>query len=240
MSNSLFCLGSWTLGDVIVQYLEHEHRNFRIRSGQVDEYTLSSSSSSRSSPSSSRSLNTKCDKELSLRASPFEWNQQRTLNLASFGVFINGPILAKWYPWLDHRVKQFDLYERYIQKYAFPLSKSMVDPIAKVGIELLVLDIPFLTLFFGYMNMIQGGSWDMFVHKIKHELPSTYMASVGFWSATQLWNFRFVPIVYQSVFVHVISVVWDGFLSYRNEASNLETKLDEYNSNSDKDDIEII
>lgn len=184
------------MGDVIVQKLEHNYRN-SVNQGKE-------------------------------RA--FEWNSSRTFNIASFGVLINGPILAKWYPWLDkqvhflnvHRVRDLLTSSPMINSNLkiFVPSKKMTEPIAKLLIEISVFDIPFLTVFFGYMNLIQGGNWNMFVYKIKHELPQTYITSIGFWSAVQLWNFRFVPIVYQSVVVHAVSIIWDGFLSYRNEVSS--------------------
>jgi len=199
ISNSLFCLGSWTLGDVAVQFLEHKYHN---------------------------SVSDGPDKS-------FEWNQTRTFHIASFGVLINGPVYAKWYPWLDGKVKTWKVHQyhdtlmsKYVKnqnstvaKWLVP-RKSMMEPITKLLIEITTFDIPFLSFFFGYMNVLRGGTWEDFKHKIRHELPQTYMTSVGFWSAAQLWNFRFVPIVYQSVFVHVVSIVWDGFLSYRNEVSS--------------------
>jgi len=196
LSNSLFCLGSWSLGDVAAQKLEHNYWN----------------------------NNNDGSKQ------PFEWNTRRTFNIASFGVLINGPVLAKWYPWLDRKVKFMNAQKFHDRLINSPIMNSnlkilipprkMSEPIAKLLVEIAVFDIPFLTIFFGYMNCIRGGSWEIFVHKLKHELPQTYITSVGFWSAVQLWNFRFVPIVYQSVLVHAVSIFWDGFLSYRNEVSS--------------------
>ena len=70
------------------------------------------------------------------------------------------------------------------------------------------------------MNWIQGHSMQQFQIQIKQDLPETYVTGIGFWSIVQLWNFRMIPIHYQSVFVHCVSVFWDGFLSYRHHHSS--------------------
>jgi len=192
-SNAVLTLNLWVAGDVLAQYSEHK---LMAQHHHHD--------------SSSSSLVVKTNKE---EKDAFIVDTSRTLKLASYGGFVIGPFLAVWYPWLERLSKQYKMAKSY---------GVWGPPVFKVAMDELVCEPPLLLVFFGYMNVCEGGSWETYEKKLKSEFWTSWAVSLAAWPAVLLGTFRFVPVYLQAPLINACCVVWDGFLSHRNYVSRLE------------------
>ena len=140
----------------------------------------------------------------------YAWDYERTGRISSYGAFITGPLLAVWYPFLERLTKSNN-----IARFG-----TLAVPLAKVFMDEFVLEPPFLLVFFGYMNIAEGGTIDSYKNKLSNEYIPTYITSLMGWPLVLLINFRYVPVFAQSAVVNACCVVWNGFLSYRNAKSS--------------------
>ena len=197
-SNSLLCLNLWVAGDFVAQYSEHK----LIPHGD-DKETQNDDNESPDSPS------TFWKDHLDLT---------RTAQCASYGAFVTGPILALWYPYVD----------RVCQKYKLALKYGpWAAPIAKVAADEFLMDPPTLLLFFGYMNVCEGGDRKDFVEKVRTQFLPSWYTSLAVWPVVLLGTFRFLPVPVQAPVINVCCIVWDAFLSHRNalaKHAKLETE----------------
>ena len=198
-ANSILCFSLWVAGDGLAQSSEHMLRRHHLRleaSAAVDD-----------------------DKDLQASSSATSWSLDqldlvRMRNCAAYGAFVTGPLVAIWYPLLD----------KYTQKSVHPLAKWPVwgGPIFKVLLDEFVMDPPTIVMFFGYMNICEGGNMQSFQQKLKNEFMTTWLTSLAVWPPILLGTFRFLPIYAQAPVINACAIVWDGFLSHRNAASRIE------------------
>lgn len=159
------------------------------------------------------------EQDLSLPSSSFLkfLDVQRTAQCAGFGALVTGPVYAMWFPFLDRMCHRWRLAARYGVWGA---------PIAKVLADEFLLDPPCLCVFFGWMNICEGGNLESYKHKLQTQFLPSWTASLLVWPIILLGTFRFVPLHLQAPIVNTCCIVWDGFLSHRNtlsKASNRET-----------------
>jgi len=216
-SNSFLCLNLWVAGDVIAQYSEHkllhdfeaEKRKDGMTAAPLEQQHKqhpdpdeASSSSSSSSSLSSTSLVDGID-------------PMRVLTSAGYGAFVYGPLLAVWYPYLDRMCKAYKIAQRF---------GAWGAPIAKVIADELIMTPPCLFLFFGYMNLCEGGTVQKYENKLKGEFFSSWLASITFWPPISLATFRFLPVYAQAPVINAVCILWDAFLSHRNAVANINEK----------------
>ena len=134
----------------------------------------------------------------------------RTWMLASFGLFICGPLYSVWYPFVHELSRPWSL-----EKYGVWML-----PVVKMVLELLFVEPLFLTSFFGYMNFAKGGNLSTLKQTILLEFLRTYKVSLAFWPPIMLISFRFVPVSLLPIVVNVANAFWDAFLSYQNSHSS--------------------
>jgi Mpv17 / PMP22 family len=131
---------------------------------------------------------------------------QRAAALASYGLAVAGPLYSLWYPFLDD--------------FCHPLTMTKYGvwaaPMIKVMIEMTFLEPVILALFFGYMNVIEGGTVETYTTKMSSEFLPTYKTSLTVWPPFMLLSFRFVPVQGQTIAMNLAMVFWDAFLSYQN------------------------
>lgn len=130
----------------------------------------------------------------------------RTVTLGSFGLLIAGPLYSMWYPFLDGVCHPWSL-----TKYGL-----WATPVVKMIIEMTFLEPVFLSLFFGYMNMAEGGNMQSYQQKMSSEFLPTYKTSLTVWPPYMLLSFRFVPVGAQTIAMNLAMAFWDAFLSYQN------------------------
>ncbi|KAK8727263.1 hypothetical protein OTU49_009790 [Cherax quadricarinatus] len=87
------------------------------------------------------------------------------------------------------------------------------------------LAAPFFAVnFFIGAGLLEGkslsGSWQEF----KAKFPTVYAFDWLIWPPTQTLNFYFVPAMYRVLYINVITVVWDVFLSYMKHKDQVAQK----------------
>jgi hypothetical protein len=71
-------------------------------------------------------------------------------------------------------------------------------------------------MFYGYMNICEGGDYEKFKNKLKSEFLTSWFTSLTVWPIVLLGTFRYVPLYTQAPVINACCIVWDGFLSHRN------------------------
>ena len=131
----------------------------------------------------------------------------RTAQCAGYGAFVTGPIFALWYPYMDRVCTRYKLALKY---------GPWAAPIAKVAADEFLMDPPCLVLFYGYMNLCEGGTRTDFVEKVRTQFFPSWCTSLAVWPVVLLGTFRFVPVPAQAPLINACCIVWDAFLSHRN------------------------
>ena len=207
-TNSLLTLSLWVLGDGLAQYSEHrmEHPTTNVSvqpqlHDKDDDKTTTSTKHDKDTPTNNNNNHA------------MEYNYLRTLQCASYGALVTGPLLALWYPFLDRVCLKYNVAAR--------LGHSLwAVPVVKVAADEFLMDPPCLAAFFGYMNVCEGGSWQRYQDKLRSEFWTSWATSLVAWPPLLLGAFRFLPVYGQAPFINVCCILWDGFLSHRNRLSN--------------------
>uniref|UniRef100_A0A7S2HNX3 Uncharacterized protein n=1 Tax=Helicotheca tamesis TaxID=374047 RepID=A0A7S2HNX3_9STRA len=197
-SNSFLCLNLWVAGDILAQYSEHKLLHGDDATLGEEKKLLLDGGGKGEEEEEKKSLGGKALAEI---------DYARTAKSASYGAFVTGPILAVWYPYLDKVCLKYNIAARYGIWGA---------PVAKVLADEFLMDPPCLVLFYGYMNMCEGGTMDTFKTKLKSEFLISWATSLAVWPVVLLGTFRFLPVYAQAPLINVCCIVWDGFLSHRN------------------------
>ena len=211
-ANSVLCFHLWVAGDALAQYSEHKIHTSNTNSSDP---SLSSQSESKSDHSPNPSTSNSSSSSLSFHY----YDPMRTLQCASYGALVTGPILATWYPYLETLCSRYNITARYGVWGA---------PILKVLADEFIMDPPTLVLFFSYMNFCEnGGQWSTLQHKLRHEFWTAWCTSLVAWPPILLGAFRFLPTYAQAPVINACCIVWDGFLSHRNAVAKAKQEQQE-------------
>jgi hypothetical protein len=97
----------------------------------------------------------------------------------------------------------------------------------KLAADCFLFDPLYLTLFFSTTAALERRSLSEIQHKLRHDLLPTYLVDIAVWLPIQTVNFRWVPVVYQALFVQSCNVGWNAYLSFvqhREEADHGEVQ----------------
>jgi hypothetical protein len=210
ISNSVLCINLWIAGDLSAQYSQFKYSPHSELSGASENVTLTKNDGDRSTreeaPSSKQAVRSFWD----------EVDLSRTAKCAGFGAIVTGPILATWYPFMERVCVNYGVAARY---------GLWGPPVVKVLADEFLMDPPCLSLFFGYMNVCEGGTMETFKKKMETQFIPSWMASLAVWPWVLLSTFRFVPTYAQAPVINACCIVWDGYLSYRNTLSKQKEEV---------------
>lgn len=86
--------------------------------------------------------------------------------------------------------------------------------LAKVVADMIIFDPPYLSLFFSFSTVMDGGDFQEVKSKMSQEFKHTYITDIVIWTPIQLINFRYLPVLYQPLLVNSVNVFWNGYLSF--------------------------
>ncbi|KAK1636279.1 sym-1 [Colletotrichum phormii] len=125
-----------------------------------------------------------------------EW--ARTGRMALYGGVIFGPVATTWFKFLQNNVV---------------LKNKNAEMLARVAVDQGVFAPVMISVFLSSMATLEGGSIKEKLDKnYKTALTSNYML----WPFVQVVNFKFVPLHHRVLFVNVISIGWNSYLSFLN------------------------
>lgn len=90
----------------------------------------------------------------------------------------------------------------------------------KLAADCLLFDPAYLALFFTATNAFEGQSPAQIVKKLRQDLLPTYLVDIAVWLPIQTINFRWIPVVYQALFVQSCNVGWNAYLSFVQHKNN--------------------
>jgi Mpv17 / PMP22 family len=206
VSNSVLCLKLWVAGDFLAQYSAHHQQ---LRQHQHQHQHHDDDNEQNENPS------------LSI-GEWYDW--QRTARCAGYGALFTGPILAKWYPYIDRVCGQYQVAARY---------GVWGPPMVKVVADEFLIDPPMICAFFGYMafweqqhephhtitttsTQEEETFTDLWQSKLQSHFFPTWYTSLVAWPPILLATFRFFPVYAQAPIINVCCILWDAFLSHRN------------------------
>ncbi|KAJ1540771.1 Protein required for ethanol metabolism, partial [Cladochytrium tenue] len=130
-----------------------------------------------------------------------EHDSQRTVRLAFFGGLIAGPMVALWYPFLSRVVRVKSPIKGLVYRVA--LDQLAYAPVA-------------IALFFSYNAILEGRGIEGVKERLERGYVSTLLNNWKLWPFVQIVNFRFVPVLYQSLVVNATALGWNTYMSYTN------------------------
>ncbi|KAJ0330055.1 hypothetical protein COL5a_003888 [Colletotrichum fioriniae] len=118
--------------------------------------------------------------------------------MALYGGVIFGPVATTWFKFLQNNIV---------------LKNKNAEMLARVAVDQGVFAPVMISVFLSSMATLEGGSIKEKLDKnYKTALTSNYML----WPFVQVVNFKFVPLHHRVLFVNVISIGWNSYLSFLN------------------------
>ena len=126
------------------------------------------------------------------------YDVMRTIRMGSFGFLLHGTTGHYFYGMLDGKL---------------PGTKP-ITVATKVAIDQTIWNPIFGLMFFGYLNAMEGKSFDQYTEKIKADLKTAVMGSWAVWVPAHTINFAFVPPSQRLLYINTIQIGYNVFLSF--------------------------
>ncbi|XP_037930566.1 mpv17-like protein [Teleopsis dalmanni] len=123
----------------------------------------------------------------------------RTMKFASIGFFFIGPVLKYWYRAVDSMVSQ----NQHQTKRA--LKKMLIDQSCCAPV--------FPVAIMGILGTMNGTGVEDFKSRVKADYFQIMKNNYTIWPAAQMINFAFVPMHLQVVFVQLVAIGWNCYIS---------------------------
>jgi protein Mpv17 len=122
----------------------------------------------------------------------------RTVRLGSFGFLLHGTTGHYFYGFLDSKLP----------------GTAPITVATKVAIDQTIWNPIFGLMFFGYLNVMEGKSFETYTNKIKADLQTAVMGSWAVWVPAHTINFAFVPPSQRLLYINSIQIGYNVFLSF--------------------------
>jgi protein Mpv17 len=121
--------------------------------------------------------------------------------MALYGGCVFGPAATTWY--------------KILQRHVNVAGRPNATIAARVAADQLVFAPVFIGVFLSSMALLEGGSPRA---KLRRSYKDALTANYMLWPAAQGVNFKLVPLEHRVLFVNVVSIGWNCYLSYLNSA----------------------
>lgn len=126
------------------------------------------------------------------------YDPMRTVRLGTFGLLLHGTTGHYFYGFLDSKL---------------PGTKP-ITVATKVAIDQTIWNPIFGCMFFGYLNICEGKSFEDFKKKVSVDLKTAVMGSWAVWVPAHTINFAFVPPSQRLLYINSIQIGYNVFLSF--------------------------
>ncbi|KAK9458100.1 hypothetical protein V1511DRAFT_491757 [Dipodascopsis uninucleata] len=134
----------------------------------------------------------------------------RTLRLCFHGGVVFAPMVSQWYRLISTRI-------------VIP-GRPNIEALARMAADQTIW-APFgIASFYVSMGVLQMQPWEEIKHEVKTKWGPTMVGNYAVWPIVQLINFRLMPLEYRLLFVNVISIAWNSYLSWFS-AADIEKAL---------------
>lgn len=128
-------------------------------------------------------------------------NFRRTAEFSALGLFLVGPTLRFWYGRLD--------------KLVSPKQVAWKVAVKKASLDQFVFAPAFIVVFTSSISFMQGMNTESVVERLKAEYTTILKTNYVIWPTAQLINFALVPLNYQVLFVQMVAIIWNTYLSLK-------------------------
>ncbi|KAL2256324.1 hypothetical protein VTK26DRAFT_1850 [Humicola hyalothermophila] len=124
----------------------------------------------------------------------------RTGRMALYGGVVFGPAAATWFKFLQRHVN---------------LRSPNATMLARVAVDQGVFAPTFIGVFLSSMAVLEGTAPR---EKLERNYAAALTSNYMLWPFVQMVNFKLVPLEHRVLFVNVISIGWNCYLSYLNSS----------------------
>ncbi|ORX77650.1 hypothetical protein K493DRAFT_293744 [Basidiobolus meristosporus CBS 931.73] len=131
-----------------------------------------------------------------------KYDSFRTMRMAFFGGCIAGPALSVWHPFLDRHI-------RLKSRGLATISRVIVDQ---------TLYAPFIIgMFFSIQGLLERGNVEHVKQKLEKGYFTALQSNYRIWPAAQLINFWLIPLTHRVLFINLVALGWNTYLSWFNQ-----------------------
>lgn len=110
-----------------------------------------------------------------------------------------------------------------LEKYV-TVESPLAQAVIKTALDQLVSSPFFNIVFLVYTGLLEGLTLAEIRAKIRKNFFKTWLASLKVWPAVQLLNFYVIPQHLRFLFVNVVALIWNTFMSTMTQRSTTEEK----------------
>ncbi|ODV64324.1 Mpv17/PMP22 family protein ASCRUDRAFT_68316 [Ascoidea rubescens DSM 1968] len=161
----------------------------------------------------------KTNKQNNSRASwLLHYDIKRTIRAIIYGSLIFSVIGDKWYKILPKI--NFPFFKNSIYFINNPNFKSNLDTLARVTCDQLLFAPLGIPLYYSAMSLLENKSFNDLKENLLNNYKVTLLTNWAVWPFFQFLNFSLVPVQHRLLTVNIVSILWNCFLSYRNNTSS--------------------
>ena len=193
-------------GDVLCQIINPSSGGVNAAEEASTSSSSSSSDGNNNTTTGKREENHNNTKYYNVQAMIKELDYERTLRFFTVGLTLHGPMFHYALPWL-HRV-QFCRVKRLFgnwQNHALP----------KVALGHVTLFPAYTSMFLGYLGVLEGLDFRENVERMESRLPDLLIYGSAIWPVANVVNFAYVPLHRRLLYLNMIGVGWNAFLSFQ-------------------------
>ena len=73
-----------------------------------------------------------------------------------------------------------------------------------------------VTSYLFWANYLTYGNLKRARQNVKNKIKNVLMVNYTFWPLINLFNFRYVPLLYRTIYINFFATFWNGYLAFKN------------------------